>query len=361
MFSKFYDGTIRFTRNGSTARASFISWPIEIEHINRKIALGQPLTNHDVHQLIDLLDSSITREYLADDLASQFTVCPSTAETLAKYVFKFQYTRDKICQLPSMVTLIKSCKNELDLSQKILLEFIKERIMGLNDWELELDTAVWLNNLQEEDGFCIRRDQSVVTVLIPGLDELKFDFDSEVSYLMRENSLTLFEALYHQAVTTSSGSLNPILKCSRLRCSFIKAFSPMHLLGLKSNTTTHLICDNQKDVVKLIKRESPQLPESIDVDYCYQDSHKAVGVLEALTRFDPCLSFVTSNVRPVFANTSVKRTKKFKRVENHDMRRHFYNKDDGKWYEVFQVIIRLNKIGFILCHSHIELRLISAV
>ena len=66
LFSKDYDGTIFFPKNESVSQASFISWPIKLSDINRKISLGQPIDNSYIQYILDFLDSSITLEYIPE-------------------------------------------------------------------------------------------------------------------------------------------------------------------------------------------------------------------------------------------------------------------------------------------------------
>ena len=141
-------------------------------------------------------------------------------------------------------------------------------MLSLSDEELEQDTAEWFNGIEEDEEFEILRSEMSVSLKLPGKPTLSLCVSPETEHLMRENSLTLFEALYHEALTSYTvSSLQPFLKCSTLRCCYIMPYNPMYLLCLKSRAQTTLIGSNQLDIVRQVKRGHDDMSLPLDPLY----------------------------------------------------------------------------------------------
>ena len=150
--------------------------------------------------------------------------------------------------------------------------------------------------------------------------------------------LTEFQALYHWALTFNQNStFELVLRSDCVLNSFVEPFHPQYLLAVKSRVKSTFVGDRQDMAIMKLKRGQKEL----DVEpghhlHKFDLTHHQVSLLEGIFRYDKSKNFYISNVSPLFVSINREKKLKFKKAESLDHGRHFINRTDNLWYEVFE-------------------------
>ena len=359
LYSSLYDANMQFPLDASFSRATVASWPEQLTILNQKIAQNDILTRNDVNNFLNYVDSVLTTSVSVSYLQDQFNLDPEVANEVSKLAQKHQLKRDleKCQQMPSIMTMVKQeskLENKEEISKLFnsFLDFMEIKLLCLEMIQLEMDPESWLMTVEEESGFqiyviddfihlmlspqvCYHIDNSVHLVHPPEFT-LVFPFKPETQDLIENHGLTLFQGLYHRALSFSLiSSLQVIHKSTMLLDAFILPYSPSYILAARSSVTSYFVGENQKAAVKKLKC-TPKSPNFAPGDplEIFATNHKQVTLMESIYRYDRNKSLSKSNVKPIFINISKQRRLKFIKSKGENPSKLF--KSGSDFYEIFE-------------------------
>ena len=338
-----YDATLQFPLDGSSSKAVIFSWPLKLFKLNQKITLQLPIVDRDRQELEDLIDASLTVATSVNDLKDQFSMKDDLAIEASNLCEKLQRQQfdgnQKIQQLPSMVTMVKSCTTisnaNLDVVYNRIRLFVQLKLEAMHWSDLLVDTAEWLNSLQDE--IQVYRDSNSLFIFISDWTDMSIPLEPEITSSMKRYSFTLFQAVYHRSLTYSTvSSLQPILRCPTLESCYVMPYHPWYLLATRLQCVTTLIGEKQKEAILDAKcKGSPEVSFLEDSPLKpLESTHTSVSILDALTRHDPTKSFILTSVRPIYVNLR-RETLKFIKARSINHADHYYNNESNLWYEVY--------------------------
>ena len=222
--------------------------------------------------------------------------------------------------------------------RNMFLSCIEARILCLKETDLESDLESFLLSIEDDEDFNISMSAETITCVLPGNDAFVFPWEEKYSEIMENFGLTEFQALYHWALTFNKNStFELVLRSDCLLNSFVEPFHPQYLLAVKSRVKSTFVGDRQDMAV--IKLKSGQ--KELDVEpghqlHKFDLTHHQISLLEGIFRYDKSKNFSLSNVSPLFVSISRDKKLRFKKAESLDHGRHFINRADNQWYEVFE-------------------------
>lgn len=358
LYSELYDANLQFPLDSSFSRATIASWPKYLTTLNFKIAQGEKLTRDDVNDFLNYVDSVLTSSVSVSHLQDQFNLDHNLATEISTLAETHQLKRnfEKCQQMPSIVTMVKresklENKEEIFKLFKSFLDFMEVKILCLEQDQLEMEIETWLMTVEEESGFAIYVIDDYIHLMLPPqvcyVDTsvhlvhppeftLVFPFEPETQDLIDIHGLTLFQGLYHRALSFSLiSSLQVVLKSTMVLDAFILPYSPTYILAARSTVTSYFVGENQNGAVKKLKCAPKSLNFSPgDPLEKYENNHKQVSLMESIWRYDSKKCVSKSNVTPVFINISKQRRLKFIKAKSGDHSNHF--KSGADFYEIYE-------------------------
>ena len=256
-----FDGNLQFPMGAPYTKATIASWPASLNDLNEKIAQNVLLTKEDVRSYSKYLNSVITTSTRVEDLMEHFHLNFLEAEEVSRLANTYQVKKeiDKCNQMPSMVTLVKTesrLENKADTLKvyNSLMGFLQIKLLCLKGEELDQDPETWLISIEDEEGFDVHIDENQIFLTLPPqatyLDEdilfinppeqtIVIPHESEINQLIDYYGMTLFQSVYHRALTFSViSTLEVKHRSCQVLDAFVLPYNPFYLLAAKSTVTS---------------------------------------------------------------------------------------------------------------------------
>ena len=339
--SEIYDSLLAFPTAQSHIKAKIISWPIGLEDINKKILRGEKISNLDEKKIIEFIDRNLTNSVLPEDLEHFKDVNADEVIYLAK---KNMVDTEILSHFPSKATLITEIEeNEEALEAYREINACIERRVYHSEFSMSTDE--FIKNFEESEMVQVFEEDDLIFIIVNNFETsenkvFSIKRDKIIDNLMEENDWSLFVAVYHRAITSSSthdAAFTIILKTSSILSCYVKMYSPEFIVAARTFVSTSLITENHAEIISSVRR----IPD--DVYFCessplnvFNGNHKMVSMLEAIWRVERNKKFSISSHKAIIVPTFRGPIQKFSlsKTENHE--NHYLDVTDKLYYDLVE-------------------------
>ena len=331
----------QFPINQESAQVSMMSWPTFLSTLNRKLANNEKITEADIFEMSSHVDKIMTTSLDAAFVSRQFDFSVSTSLDIIKLAKDHQYHNHGGIQCPDCVPLFfpsnitfvcQEAKSGINNSLKSLKNAFKEELMKLPEEFFSQDATVTLDDffemLRRTEFYSLKMVDSVLVLKLSSHQEFEIKTDEMFWILLHKFRNNMLSALYHRAISFSSGEgLEIVLQRPLLRDCFVVAYNPMILLAVKSRVVIKICGKEQKKEANEITIPIRDLPEDL---IQFSADHIMVTSEEAIFLTDPKKKLVKRNTKTLFINTIEDKKLKFGNPLMSDPRKNYINIDNGK-------------------------------